>query len=47
MAHRGKALAVAVHTGIGHAESFVDLPEQVRPHLDLPDVGALAALLRS
>ena len=38
--------AVAVHTGIGHAESFTDLPEDVRPHLDLPDVGALAELLR-
>ncbi len=47
MAHRGEALAVAVHTGIGHAESFTDLPADVRPHLDLPDVGALAALLRS
>jgi 4-nitrophenyl phosphatase len=46
MAHRGRALAVAVHTGIGHAGSFTDLPAEVRPHLDLPDVGALAALLR-
>ncbi|HEX2074829.1 MAG TPA: HAD hydrolase-like protein [Geodermatophilus sp.] len=47
MAHRGRSLAVAVHTGIGHAESFTDLPEEVRPHLDLPDVGALAELLRT
>jgi NagD protein len=46
MAHRGKALAVAVHTGIGHAGSFVDLPEQQRPHLDLPDVAAFTELLR-
>jgi 4-nitrophenyl phosphatase len=46
MAHRGGALAVAVHTGIGHAESFIDLPEGLRPHLDLPGVGALAELLR-
>ncbi|MGY1708427.1 HAD-IIA family hydrolase [Geodermatophilus sp. SYSU D00758] len=46
MAHRVRALAVAVHTGIGHAGSFTDLPAEVRPHLDLPDVGALAALLR-
>ena len=45
MAHRGGALAVAVHTGIGHAESFNDLPEDVRPHLDLADVAALARLL--
>ena len=46
MAHRGGAFAIAVHTGVGHAESFSDLPEAVRPHLDLPDVGALAELLR-
>jgi 4-nitrophenyl phosphatase len=46
MAHKGRAFAVAVHTGIGHAESFIDLHEDVRPHLDLPDVGALAELLR-
>jgi 4-nitrophenyl phosphatase len=46
MAHRGGALAVAVHTGIGSAESFTDLPVDVRPHLDLPDVGVLAELLR-
>jgi NagD protein len=46
MAHRGGAFAVAVHTGIGHAASFTDLPDDVRPHLDLPDVAALAALLR-
>jgi NagD protein len=44
MAHRGGALAVAVHTGIGHAESFNDLPEDVRPHLGLADVTALARL---
>ena len=46
MAHKGGAFAVAVHTGIGHAESFTALHEDVRPHLDLPDVGALAELLR-
>jgi 4-nitrophenyl phosphatase len=45
MAHKGGALAVAVHTGIGHAQSFANLPENVRPHLDLPDVGVLADLL--
>jgi NagD protein len=45
MAHLGSALAVAVHTGIGHAQSFADLPENLRPHLDLPDVGVLAHLL--
>jgi 4-nitrophenyl phosphatase len=47
MAHAGGATAIAVHTGIGHAESFCDLPVEVRPHADLPDVGALADLLRS
>jgi NagD protein len=47
MAHTGGAFAVAVHTGIGHAESFTDLPEEVRPHLDLADVGVLAELLRA
>jgi 4-nitrophenyl phosphatase len=46
MAHAGGALAVAVHTGIGHADSFTDLPPAVRPHLDLADVGAVAELLR-
>jgi 4-nitrophenyl phosphatase len=45
MAHKGGALAVAVHTGIGHAESFRDLPDDLRPHLDLADVAALARLL--
>jgi 4-nitrophenyl phosphatase len=47
MAHAGGATAVAVHTGIGHATSFTDLPVEVRPHLDLPDVGALSHLLRT
>ena len=47
MAHAGGATAVAVHTGIGSAESFSDLPVELRPHLDLPDVGVLARLLRS
>jgi 4-nitrophenyl phosphatase len=45
MAHQGGALAVAVHTGIGHAQFFTDRPENERPHLDLADVGVLADLL--
>ena len=45
MAHRGGAFAVAVHTGIGHAESFPDLPETCARTSTLPDVGALARLL--
>jgi HAD superfamily hydrolase (TIGR01450 family) len=47
MAHKGGALAVAVHTGIGHAQAFAELPEAQRPHLDLPDVDVLASLLTS
>jgi NagD protein len=47
MAHKGGAFAVAVHTGIGHAQSFSDLPQEHRPHLDVADVGALAQLLRA
>jgi 4-nitrophenyl phosphatase len=46
MAHRAGAFAVAVHTGLGHAESFTDLPEALRPHFDLPGVGELGRLLR-
>jgi 4-nitrophenyl phosphatase len=46
MALEGGALAIAVHTGIGHAQSFTALPEDRRPHLDLADVGVLADLLR-
>jgi NagD protein len=46
MAHKGKALAVAVHTGIGHADSFAHLPEEQRPHLDLPGIDAFTDLLR-
>jgi NagD protein len=45
MAHRGRALAVAVQTGIGDADAFRDVPEHRRPHLDLADVGTLARLL--
>jgi NagD protein len=45
MAHRGGALAVAVHTGIGDDRSFTGAPAEVRPHLDLADVGVLADLL--
>lgn len=46
MAHEGGAFAVAVHTGIGHSESFTELPVSQRPHLDLSDLGVLADLLR-
>jgi NagD protein len=43
---RSSTVPTAVRSGIGHAESFTDLPADVRPHLDLPDVGASAQLLR-
>jgi NagD protein len=45
MAHRGHALAVAVQTGIGDADSFSRAAAGARPHLDLADVRALADLL--
>ena len=47
MAHAGGAFAVAVHTGIGHAESFSDLPADLRPPPRSAPRGALAELLRA
>jgi HAD superfamily hydrolase (TIGR01450 family) len=44
MAHRGGALAVAVNTGIGHAEAFAQLPAAKRPHLNVRGVDELLAL---
>lgn len=46
MAHKGGALAVAVRSGIGHADSFANQPADRHPHLDLADVGEFASLLR-
>ncbi|MGE5135183.1 MAG: HAD-IIA family hydrolase [Gemmatimonadota bacterium] len=45
MAHRGRALAVAVATGIGTPSAFAQLPDGRRPHLVLPGVSDLAGLL--
>jgi 4-nitrophenyl phosphatase len=45
MAHRGDSLAIAVSTGIGGAEAFAGLPEEVRPHLRLEGVDDLLSLL--
>lgn len=45
MAHRGRALAVAVRTGLGDADAYRDVPADRRPHLDVADLGTLAALL--
>lgn len=45
MAHSGGALAVAVHTGIGRPGAFDDLPVDARPHLEVPDLRDVTALL--
>jgi NagD protein len=46
MAHRGGALAIAVNTGIGHADSFNRMDNGKRPHLILNGVDALLDLVR-
>jgi len=46
MAHRGRALAVAVQTGLGTAESYAALPAAAQPHLLVPGVAELLALCR-
>lgn len=46
MALRGGALAVAVHTGIGAADSYAHLPKKQRPHLNVHDVGELLSLYK-
>ena len=46
MALRGGALAVAVNTGIGAADSYADLPEKQRPHLLVHDVDELLSLYK-
>jgi 4-nitrophenyl phosphatase len=46
MALRGGALAVAVNTGIGGADTYADLPEKKRPHLIVHDVGELLSLYK-
>ena len=45
MAHRGRALAVAVGTGIGTASAFARLPGHRQPHLLVAGVGDLLGLL--
>jgi 4-nitrophenyl phosphatase len=44
MAQRGRALAVAVGTGIGTPGAFDHLPPARRPHLTLPGVADLLTL---
>jgi NagD protein len=46
MAHRGKALAIAVHSGIGDAHDFRKLPAAQRPHLAVDNVAELLDLCR-
>jgi 4-nitrophenyl phosphatase len=46
MALRGGALAVAVNTGVGGAESYVHLPVNQRPHLVVHDVNELLSLYK-
>jgi 4-nitrophenyl phosphatase len=46
MALRGGALAVAVNTGIGTADSFAHLPRKERPHITVQDVGELLSLYK-
>jgi HAD superfamily hydrolase (TIGR01450 family) len=44
MAHRGKALAVAVSSGLGGPESYRHLPPERQPHLHLSGVDELLTL---
>jgi len=46
MAHRGKSLAIAVHSGLGEADSFDHLPRKLHPHITIRDVGELLALYK-
>jgi 4-nitrophenyl phosphatase len=46
MAHRGGALAVAVNSGVGDADSYAHLPAKQRPHLTVRDVGELLSLYK-
>jgi 4-nitrophenyl phosphatase len=46
MAHRGRALAVAVGTGLGGPDAYDHLPPQRQPHLHLHGIDELLALCR-
>jgi hypothetical protein len=46
MAHRGRALAVAVGTGLGGAGSYDGVPASRRPHLQVAGVDELLAMLQ-
>jgi 4-nitrophenyl phosphatase len=45
MAHRGRALAIAVGTGLGSAGAYDHLPAERQPHLRLRGVDELLALV--
>lgn len=47
MAHRGKALAIAVNTGLGKADSFNHLSADLRPHLSVHGVDELLEMLKA
>jgi 4-nitrophenyl phosphatase len=44
MAHRGGALAIAVHSGLGAVDAFEALAEAARPHLAVRDIAQLQAI---
>jgi HAD superfamily hydrolase (TIGR01450 family) len=44
MAHRGRALAVAVGTGLGGPDAYDDLPPRRQPHLNLRGIDELLSL---
>jgi 4-nitrophenyl phosphatase len=46
MAHRGRALAIAVDTGLGDAAAYDHLPPERRPHLRLRGVDELLEMCR-
>jgi NagD protein len=45
MAHRGRALAIAVGTGLGRTASYDGLPLTRRPHLQVRGVDELLEML--
>jgi NagD protein len=47
MAHRGRSLAIGVHSGLGDRDAFARLPVDRRPHLTLRGVDELLRLLVS
>ena len=47
MAHRGRALAIAVGSGLASADSFDHLPPELRPHLHLHGVDELLSLCQA